>query len=229
MQKLVFSIILTFYATCIYSQKVYDKAEADKQVCERLLAVKHEPQNWHPEFIVKKEMLKETNERNIFRVMGDAFQVKSLRSDFYVKKEKGKWYPIYDSRYPVESLANLLLARIQNNSHQIELRHHQYGNHIASMTIPLQHLHNLFGPDMELYCRVAIANNNELEAWLVFYQKDEQFIHLLKIRTPTKPLFDQNSTLCGDFYANIPQGNIKSIFNSKDEKTKKNETDFYED
>ena len=181
-------MILTFSATGIYAQKVYDKAEADKQVCEKLLAIEHEPLNWHPEFDVKKEMLKETNERNIFRVMGETFQVKSLRSDFFVKKEKGKWYPIYDSRYPVESLTNLLLARIHNSRHQIELRHHQYGNHIASMTIPLQHIHNLFGPAMELYCRIAVASNKELEAWLVFYQKDEQYIHLLKMKTPTKKI-----------------------------------------
>ena len=211
MYKYFFFIIFTLRATTLCAQEMPDKADADRQVCRDLLA-EREPLNWHSKFVWKEEMLKDTYERNVFRVMGEAFQIKSLRSDFYVKQENGKWHPIYDSRYPVESMVNLLLAHVQKNNHLIELRHHQYGNHIAMMTIPLQRIHDLYGPNMEMYCRVDIADNNKLNAWLVFYQRQRQFIHLLELRTPVKSLFESGGTLQGDFYANIPQGNIKNIF-----------------
>ena len=202
------------------AQKMPDKADADKLICQALLA-EREQLNWHPEFSWAKEFLKETNERNVYCVTGDAFQVKSLRSDFFIKWENGQWHPIYDSRYPVESMVNLLLARIQKNHHLIELRHHQYGNHIAIMTIPLQRIHDLFGPTMEMYCRVAIVNNNELNAWLVFYQRRSQYIHLLEVKSPIKSLFLPDGTLHGDFYANIPQGNLKNIFDKTSNLTNK--------
>lgn len=214
--------LITFiFASCVlttYAQKIYDKAEADQQVFNSLLE-DNGSIDWFPDFSFKEELLRETNEKNIYCIVGNFFQVKSVKSDFYVRKAGEKWYPLFDRRYPVESLVNLLLAHVHENKRQIELRHHQYGNHIAVMTIPMQRIHNLFGPKMEMYCRVSIVGNNELNAWLVFYEREEKYIHLLDLKTPIKSLFDENAIFHGDFYANIPQGNIKSIFD-KNNKTK---------
>ena len=80
------------------------------------------------------------------------------------------------------------------------------------MTIPMQRIYNLFGPKMEMYCRVSVSGNNELSAWLVFYERKEQYIHLLELKTAIKSLFEDGGMFYGDFYANIPQGNIKSMF-----------------
>lgn len=210
MQRFSFLFSLIFCALVVYAQRAYDKAEADRQVFQELVN-ERELQHWHPELLVKEDMLNETQERDVYCVKGTDFQVNSLRSDYYVKYDSNKWRPIYDSRYPVESLVNILLARIDNNLHLLELRHHQYGNHIANMKIPLQRFHDLFGPDMDMYCRVSIPNNHELNAWLVFYQRDNQYIHLLELTIPTKTLFVTNSVFYGDLYTNIPQGNIKTF------------------
>lgn len=210
MQKLLLSFILAFCTLCTSAQKVEDKAEADQQVLMELLADR-ELQNWHPKQNIEEELLKETNERGIFRVAGEAFQVKSLRSDYFVKRVNGKWQPLFDSRYPIESMVNLLLARVPSANRQIELRHHQYGNHIALMTIPLSRLFDLWGHKMEIYSRVAIGSNRELQAWLVFYDRQAKHIHLLELKTPAKQLFESETPLRADFYSNIPQDNIKSL------------------
>jgi len=208
---LVLCALFAFCTTDGYAQKGSDKAEADWQVCRDLLSGNELPQ-WRPNFNIKKNELRETDEKNIFRVEGNAFQVKSLRSDYYVRKIGEEYRPLFDRRYPVESLANLLLARVSGGKRLVELRHHQYGNHIANMTIPLNRLHNLFGPDMEIYCRVTVENNTELSAWLVFYQSKEKYIHLLELNAPVKSIFLSEGTFSGDFYSNIPQGNIKNLF-----------------
>ena len=210
MQRFSFLFSLIFCALVVYAQKTHDKAEADRQVFQELIN-EREMHHWHPDLIVKEDMLKETQERGVYCVEGTVFQVKSLRADYDLKYDSRKWLPIYDSRYPVESLVNLLLARIDNNLHLLELRHHQYGNHIANMKIPLQRFHDLFGPDMDMYCRVSIPNNDELNAWLVFYQSHNQYIHLLELTIPTKALFVTNGIFYGDLYTNIPQGNIKTF------------------
>jgi hypothetical protein len=208
---LVFCVFLALCTSDGYAQKITDKAEADWQVCRDLLSVSELPQ-WYPNSNIKKNMLKETNEKNIYCVEGKSFQVKSLRSDYYVSKVGEEYRPLFDRRYPVESFANLLLARVSGGKRLVELRHHQYGNHIASMTIPLNRLHNLFGPDMEIYCRVTVEGNTGLSAWLVFYQSKEKYIHLLELNAPVKSVFLSEGTFSGDFYSNIPQGNIKNLF-----------------
>ena len=218
---LAFLGLVAFCTTDGYAQKVPDKAEADWQVCKDLLSKSELPQ-WHPNFNIKKNMLKETNEKNIYRVEGNSFQVKSLRSDYYVRKVGEEYRSLFDKRYPVESFANLLLARVSGDKRLVELRHHQYGNHIATMTIPLSRLHNLFGPDMEMYCRVTVESNTELSAWLVFYQSKAKFIHLLELKAPVRSVFLSDGSFSGDFYSNIPQGNIKNLFQNDNQHNDEN-------
>jgi hypothetical protein len=47
---------------------------------------------------------------------------------------------------------------------------------------------------------------------------------MLDLRIPSSQLFDKQSTLTGDFYTNIPQHNVKSIFREKDQKNNENPT-----
>ena len=120
-----------------------DKHDADLLVYKELTA-NYETTNWHPDLIVTKDMLKDTDEKGVYIVKGDSFQVKSIRSDFYVREENGKWTPLNDTRYPMETMTNLLLDRIDNNKHKLELRHHQYGGAKPKILIPMQNFHDLF-------------------------------------------------------------------------------------
>ena len=214
MRKITFVSIILLCSLTMSAQKNQDKAEADKQICTELIEGRS-GKEWHPELALNDALMEETNERNVFCVKGDAFQVNSLRSDFYVRRVKGQWQPIFERRYPVESLVNLLMGCIPNRGHRMELRHHQYGNHIATMTIPLQRIHDVLGPGMRMYCRVAVEDNATLSAWLVFYEARAKYIHLLELNTSLESLFAADGTLHADLYANIPQDNIKSFINKR--------------
>lgn len=198
-----------------------DKAEKDQLIYEELTA-DYELENWHPDMIVASHMLKETDEKGIFIVKGDSFQVKSIRSDFYVCEKNGRWTPLNDSRFPLETMVNLLLNRIENNRHQLQIRHHQYGNKKPTITIPMQKLHDLFARNMQIYCSVTYIGTDEIRAVLVFHQKRQDFIHMLELKIPTKNLFDEESTMTGDLYTNIPQDNVNSIFREKGKKQNEN-------
>lgn len=196
-----------------------DKAEAD-QIIYEMLTAKNQTENWHPGMVIQENLLKETNEKGIYIVPGDSFQIKSLRSDFYVYQEKGQWVPINDARYPLETMVNLLLNRITDNQHTLEIRHHQYGGKKPTITLPMQDLFDLLARNMNLYCSVTFINQHEIRAILVFHQRSLNFIHMLELIVKTKKLFDAKSTISGDFYTNIPQNNVKDIFREK--KSKKN-------
>lgn len=198
-----------------------DKAEADLMVWEELTAG-YETENYHPRLIIQDNQVSETAEKGIWLVKGDSFQIKSLRSDFYICKKKREWAVLNDPRYPYESMTNLLLNRIEDNKHQLRLIHHQYGGKKPEVLIPMQRLYDVFARHMQLYASVTKINNVEIRAVLIFHQKRLDYIHMLDLRIPSSQLFDKQSTLTGDFYTNIPQHNVKSIFREKDQKN--NET-----
>lgn len=195
-----------------------DKAEAD-QIIYEMLTAKNQTENWHPGMVIQESQLKETNEKGIFIVQGNSFQIKSLRSDFYVYKKNDKWEPINDARYPMETMVNLLLNHITDNRHMLEIRHHQYGGKKPTITLPMQDLFDLLARNMDLYCSVTYINEDEIRAILVFHQRSLNFIHMLELKVKTSKLFDAKSTISGQLYTNIPQNNVNDIFREK--KTKK--------
>lgn len=202
-----------------YASAQTDKAEAD-QIIYEMLTAKNQTENWHPGIVVQENKLQETNEKGIYIVPGDSFQIKSLRSDFYVYKKNGQWEPIYDARYPMETMVNLLLNRITDNRHMLEICHHQYGGKKPKITLTMQNLFDLLARNMNLYCSVTFINKEEIRAILVFHQRNLNFIHMLELKVKTNKLFDASSTISGDFYTNIPQNNVNDIFREKNTKKK---------
>ena len=188
-----------------------DKAEAD-QIVYQMLTGDRQTENWHPGLIILDSQLHETAEKGIYIVRGDSFQIKSLRSDFYVYKKNNDWAPVNDSRYPMETMVNLLLNRISENKHLLDIRHHQYGGKKPHINIPMQDLFDLFARNMRLYCSVTFISKEEIRAILVLHQQKMNFIHMLELKTDTRKLTEATSTIFGDLYTNIPQSNVKNIF-----------------
>ena len=213
--KLLYTILALMIALGMKAQT--DKADADKLVYNMLTSAT-QTENWHPSMIIRNDELRETAEKGIYIVKGDSFQIKSLRSDFYVLKKDDSWIPINDGRYPMETMVNLLLNRINNNKHLLELRHHQYGGITPRFTIPMQNLFDLLARNMQLYCSVTYIDEHEIRAILVFHQQRLDFIHMLDLKVDTQKLTDDTSTISGDLYTNIPQGNVKNIFRENNTK-----------
>ena len=216
-------IILLLLVPIGVSAQATDKAEADSMVWQ-ILTAHYEPENWHPKLIVEEARLENSAEKGIYCVKGDIFQVQSLRSDFYVCKKQKKWSVLNDLRFPYETMTNLLLNKIDPNSHRLRITHHQYGNKRPVVTIPMQKLFDILGQHMQIYASITKIDSKEMRAILVFHQKRLNFIHMLEIRLSTDQLSDKNSILTGDLYTNIPQHNIKSIFKEKDQKSNEKST-----
>lgn len=212
MRRLSFSILLLLMARLTFAQT--DKAEADN-IIYQMLTSKVTTENWHPGLIIEGNKLKPTAEEGIFIVPGDSFQISSLRSDFYVMKEKDEWVPVNDGRYPMETMVNLLLNRITDNRHKLEIRHHQYGGKYPGISLPMQDLFDLLARNMNLYCSVTFIDQDEIRATLVFHQRALNFIHLLELKVNTRELYDAESTVSGDLYTNIPQNNVNNLFRER--------------
>lgn len=211
-RQLIYTVLALMMALGMKAQT--DKADADRLVYQ-MLTSPTQTENWHPTVDIQQNHLKETAEKGIFIVSGDSFQIKSLRSDFYVIRKEDSWTPLNDGRYPLETMVNLLMNRITDNQHNLELRHHQYGGITPRFTIPMQKLFDLLARNMQLYCSVTYIDEHEIRAILVFHQQKLDFIHMLELKVDTRKLAEVTSTISGDLYTNIPQGNVNNIFRER--------------
>lgn len=212
MRQLISIFILLLAAVAVSAQT--DKADADK-IIYQMLTEKSQTENWHLELVIESSKLEAMPEQDIYVVRGDSFQIKSLRSDFYVRKEASDYVPINDGRYPLETMVNLLLNRISDNKHNLELRHHQYGGNIQRIVLPMQNIFDILARNMQLYCSVTFIDKHEIRAILVFHQKHINFIHMLELKVKTSKLMEPGSTISGDFYTNIPQENVNNLFRER--------------
>lgn len=211
-KKLLYTVLALTMVLGMRAQT--DKADADKLVYQ-MLTSSTQTENWHPAMIIRQNDLKETLEKGIYIVVGDSFQIKSLRSDFYVIKKDDSWIPLNDGRYPLETMVNLLMNRITDNQHPLALHHHQYGGITPRFTIPMQNLFDLLARNMQLYCSVTYIDEHEIRAILVLHQQKLNFIHMLELKVDTRKLTDATSIISGDLYTNIPQGNVNNIFRER--------------
>ena len=212
MRKILFTSLLMLASGSTFAQT--DKAEAD-QIVYQMLTSASQTENWHPGLVILNSQLEETAEKGIFIVRGDSFQIKSLRSDFYVMKKDDNWVPVNDGRYPMETMVNLLLNRITENQHILKIRHHQYGGKKPTITLPMQNFFDLLARNMMLYCSVTFIDEHEIRAILVLHQQKLNMIHMLEMKVNTQKLFEANSIITGEFYTNIPQNNVNNIFRER--------------
>ncbi len=216
MRRLFILLITALLAGQGARAQATDKHGADRLIYSELTAA-YDAENWHENLVITRDMLADTQEKDLYIVRGDSFQVKSIRSDFYVKEKDGQWTVVDDARYPLETLTNLLLNRIADNRHTLEARHHQYGGEKPRVVIPMQKLFDLLARSMKLYCSVTAIGKEEIRAVLILHQQKMDFIHMLEIKAPVEALADPQSTFFGELYTNIPQENVKSIYRERNQ------------
>lgn len=161
--------------------------------------------------------LTDTQEDGIKIAEGTKFQINSLRSDIYIDNKSKQ--PVFNKRYPMESAVNLLMNMVSNDTHRINITHHQYGNVRKRVSVPLNAIYLLLAADKDVYCSVTKINANHIEANLVMHQPKSDYIHLFVVQIPISELFKPEGIITADLYSNIPQENVKSIY-SKQEKRK---------
>lgn len=191
-----------------------DKVDADNLLFETLSA-QNVVENYHAPLDTAAWQLLPTDEKGLWRVAGNSFQVKSLSSDYYVERlPSGAYRPIASAKHPMETAVNLLLNRLDGNRHRLNLIHHQYGGKNKTLLLAMQAFYDALARQMDLYCSVQLINRDNLHAILVMHHPKRNYIHMLELDLPTQNLLGE-ATITAQLYSNIPQDNIKSLFKTK--------------
>ena len=199
------------------AQNQKDKANADRIVFE-LLRDAGVPQNYYRETVVEQDSLRTTNEKGLFRYGAAYYQFPGISASFYLKRTKNGYGLVFGKMYPLESLTNLLLNRLNRAELLLPLAHHQYGGRIENVTTPLQTLFDVLARQAELYCNVTEVTADMPKAVLIMHFPGRDEVHMLTVEVPPAQLFVSSGGRAAraDLYTNIPQANIKSLFNEKE-------------
>ena len=143
---------------------------------------------------------------------GNTFLIDQINSDTYYQRSDGLYQLVFDAAYPALSLANLFITKLPKNNLSLKITHRRYGGFTPEFTITLSKFFCLFDAGFSTYCILHRTETGKVRVSVVLYNRDFNYIHLLRIQTTVEQLFATDGTLTADFYTNIPQHNLKSLF-----------------
>lgn len=119
--------------------------------------------------------------------------------------------PVWCAEQPEESLRNALLG-VADGKINLRLRHRMYGGFTPDLEIALSDLQIRFGAEFERYAAVERLDDGRLQCVLVLRNSRFDFIHMLVMSGAVEDYFSPDSIMESDFFSNIPQNYIKSLF-----------------
>lgn len=147
---------------------------------------------------------------------------------YYYKKDKSSFGLIYNKKYPLESITNLLLSNewFYKDTIDINLRHKLYANDEVSHTINLSILNKLFSEETNSFISIvdSAKNSNVYKINQLKISNNKQTIHLLKYEIPKDQLFSKSKIIINaTLYSNVRLDNLSDIdkeFKNKEPKIK---------
>lgn len=144
---------------------------------------------------------------------GERFLIKDFSSSRYYIREKDGVKLVYDKKYVIESLSNLLLTGSSaNNPAFIDLKIKSYGNDDKLKSMTIDKLLSHFDDQFKLYFGIEDTIKVHLRGTLLLYNPSLNYLHLIDIKTDTGSMFRNPVRVTGTFYPYIPTHNIKDLF-----------------
>lgn len=190
-----------------------DKKESDSQLYDRLAQAPGIPHSCEDEPVRSEDL--EKRGKDLYVKKGSYFMIPSLTSDAYYRKEGTSFVPLFSAEMPDKSLSTLFHTYANGNDKKLLITHRQYGFFTPEIDLPLNDFLAMFEQDFDIFSATNQNKKGEWETVVVIRHKVLNYIHLLRVKTAGDQLRESPLVLKADFYSNIPQHYIKSLFNIK--------------
>ncbi len=142
---------------------------------------------------------------------GQNFVADSLRNDTYFVRKNGTFSMLYSSKYPKESILNLFQGYVDNDI-MLNLKHRKYGGYSLDITVPLNNVISCFKNEYNIYSGIHILKNGKWQCIVIFKSPVYNYLHMLIATFDVNNMFNGSAVINADFFSNIPQDNIKTLF-----------------
>ena len=196
------------------AQVVGDKKELDCRVTE--LIMQGSTERFHP--VDPHSMpLHKTDSTEVLRSLGATYMIDKVSNDLYYSTWDDTLKILWDERYPLQSLTNLLLGQIESPDFTIDLTHRRYGNERPQFLVDWASLYHTLCPEgVRPYASSARREEGHaLRGIVLFHHPDGNYVHMLVFSVTPEQLFSDDvktRVLKADLFTNIPQHNILNLY-----------------
>lgn len=145
---------------------------------------------------------------------GGSYILQVITDNAYFQKKDSLFRYVVDSKYPAESLANMVLADDPSVSEcDINVRFVLYGGTIDSLLLPMKtFVRYCRSKGCHAYFGIESVNNSEIKASLFFYDKSSGYDHVVYLEAPLSGFATRDYTIEGTMYLYAPTNNVENLF-----------------
>lgn len=163
---------------------------------------------------VSLDKLQSTWQNNYFILPGESYYIDELNTNrYYEQSPKGEFRLVYHSKYPLESLANLLTTQEIENEFTMNIRLKKYGFQEELISVPLNRWTNYC---LMIGCRpffgVISYEGNLAVCELVMRNVDQGYNHIMKITFDTSQLDARKGVIQARLNCYVPSSKIEYLF-----------------
>lgn len=164
--------------------------------------------------VVSRKELLPTWQSNYFILPGESYYTDELNTNrYYEQSEKGDFRLVYHSKYPLESLANLLTTTEIDNQFIIDILLKKYGYKEEMINVPLERwITFCLDSGCTPYFGVISYDGNFAVCEVVMRNVAWGYNHVMKITFDVSQLEDRKGIIQARLNSYIPSSKIKYLF-----------------
>lgn len=188
-----------------------NKKEIENKLSEDILQF---PYNVEVKKEVREEDLQQVGNAKYYVRQGIKYIIESLNSNlYYLKQKNGHYSLICDFKYPVESLANLMISEEGSHNYILDITQNKYGYQTSHYTVPLkQWIKYCLYMGCTPYFGLESEDDKQIKASLVMENRKLAYNHVLYITFSKDQLVDKSGSIKVKLHAYVPTHNVIDIF-----------------
>lgn len=145
---------------------------------------------------------------------GDSYILEQLNSNtFYLPDKNGQLYAVWDKAYPVESAFNVMLCPEVESKFMLECQLMKFGNKQEDFRCPLRQWQSFcLSEGCQPYFGITTLTDRSLSGICIMRNEKYGYNHLLRIRLLLDDFGKSEGTVYAKWYAFIPTGSIKDLY-----------------
>lgn len=188
-----------------------DMVENERRIAERIrrtVLLPPDTTKINPKFLVT------TWQPNYFVFPGDTCYTAQLSTTrYYERLGDGQLHLLFNRKYPVESLANLLTTVNLENDFRINVRLKKYDAPDENLVVPLSQFISYFlRQGCTPYFGVMNFEGTSAACELLMHNADEGYCHTMKVTCDVEQLLDKKGNMTARLTSYIPILKIKKLF-----------------
>lgn len=144
---------------------------------------------------------------------GNYYILKEINSDtYFVKDENSRLIPLYDTKYPSETISNLFNSLL-TGEYKLQITQRMYGKEKITYEVFYHKLYNYcIHMGCQPYIGIESVDDKCVKAIVVYENDLYGYNHLLYVDVDLNVLRNKDGVINAELYCYIPTYNLKSLF-----------------